>query len=59
MRAANSGPDRGGGGMRGFFAASSNMATSSSLSSFLPLEGSDGPEDKYLMKTNIITISTI
>lgn len=48
MRAANSGPERGGGGMRGFFAASSNIATSSSFSSLLPFAGVDGPEDGCL-----------
>lgn len=36
--AASSGPDSGGGGTRGFFAASSNIATISSLSSLLVLD---------------------
>lgn len=55
IRAASSGPERGGGGIRGFFAASSNIATSSSFSSLLPFAGVDGPEERFntSLKTDI------
>lgn len=60
IMAASSGPERGGGGMRGFLAASSKMATSSSLSGLLPLPPVEGPlegTDIYIYSILKLTVT--